>query len=156
MDQPGSGLNAERRPLIVEQPELAHPVRRALALWFTAIAWCAWLVLWLPALTSLTEHFGVAVPWPYRSSERSLQALQQLLDIFPAAIGLVLLVLAANGVISWLYRRLHTRAYATVGTHDLAIRSMLDERSLAAWQDARILQVVHNAEGQVIGAKIVL
>jgi poly-beta-1,6-N-acetyl-D-glucosamine biosynthesis protein PgaD len=155
MDQSGSRPDI-RRPLIIERPDLAHPARRALALCFTALAWCAWLALWLPVLTSVAERFGIALPWAYRSGERSLQALQQLLDVFPVAIGTVLAVLAVNGIISWLYRRVRKpQPHRHIGIQQLANSMTLDERKLTAWQAARVLRVAHNPDGRVIDAHIV-
>ncbi len=156
MDKSGPGPEPSRRPLIIERPELAHPVRRALWVCFTALAWCAWLVLWLPVMTSAAEHFGIALPWRYPSGERNLQVLQELLDVFPVAIGILLVVLAANGVTGWLYRRLHKPvAHRHVDIQQLASGMSLDERDLAAWQSARILRVQHSAEGRVIDADVV-
>jgi poly-beta-1,6-N-acetyl-D-glucosamine biosynthesis protein PgaD len=155
MDQPGSRLDASRHSLIIERPDLAHPLRRFFAVCFTALAWCAWIVLWLPVLAAIAERFHIAFPWPYRSGQHSLEALQGLLHVFPTAITIVIVVLAANGVISWAYRWVHKpQVHGHVGKRQLADSLSLDERKLVAWQAARILHVLHNPEGHVIDAKI--
>lgn len=156
MDKSGSRPGISRQPLIIERPDLEHPVRRALSVCFTALAWFAWFVLWLPVLTFAAERFGIALPWQFPSGERNLQALQELIDVFPAAMGILLVVLAANGVTGWLYRRLHKPVtHHHVDTRQLASGMSLDELKLAAWQRARILRVQHSAEGRVIDADVV-
>ena len=73
--------------MIIERPELAHPVRRALAPVFTALAWTVWVLLWLPVLAAFSDRFAAALPWASPTGYRSLEALRRLLEIFPWRSG---------------------------------------------------------------------
>ena len=155
MDKPGPGRQAAERPLIIERPELAHPVRRALALVITAVAWCAWILLWLPVIDYAAGGLGLDQFWRTRSGALSAQALRDLVSVFPLAMGLLLAALALNGAIGWLYRRLHApAAHAAVDTHALAAGMALDEERLARWQAARVIRVEHNEQGRVVDAQV--
>jgi len=146
----------EQQPLIIERPDLAHPLRRATALLFTLLAWAGWVALWLPVIGSLTAHFGLVLPWINYPGLLSLNSLSQLLDVFPLAIGSVLLVLAINGLISRILRRFNKpQAHGFVGMDRLAAGMALDPDKLTTWQAARILHVEHGPKGRVINARTV-
>ena len=156
MDQPGSRHLAEKTPLIIERPELAHPLRRVSALCLTTVAWAFWLFLWLPVLAMIASHFGWHLPSLPQTSRGSLGALQLLVQVFPLAIGTVFALLAFNGLINWVYRRFKkTAAHAEISDRQLANAMALDAAKLAEWQSARIVSVSHNDQGMVIDAKIV-
>jgi poly-beta-1,6-N-acetyl-D-glucosamine biosynthesis protein PgaD len=142
--------------LIIERPELAHPVRRALAPVFTALAWTVWVLLWLPVLAAFSDRFAAALPWASPTGYRSLEALRRLLEIFPLAVGTVVAVLVLNGAAGWLFRSLRgPKPRGDVGTHELANALALPEDELAAWQAARVVRVEHSAQGRLIDAQIV-
>ena len=161
MDQSGSRRESVRAtqqsPLIIERPDLAHPLRRVFALLFTLLAWGLWVALWLPVLASLAAYCGLPLPWAAAFPEAvSLAALWSLVGVFPLAIGLVILVLAVNG----LYHRINgrfssVRKHRLVGMEQLATGMALDAEQLAHWQSARILHVEHGPRGRVIDARIV-
>ena len=153
--KPGHDQRQERA-LIIERPDLAHPVRRVLAIVFTLLAWGLWIGLWLPVLGSLAAQFGLKLPWISYPGQPSLQALRLLVGVFPLAVGLVLLVLAVNGLISRIHRRSSPPvAHRIVGMDRLATGMALDSVKLATWQSARILHVEHGPLGRVIDARIV-
>jgi poly-beta-1,6-N-acetyl-D-glucosamine biosynthesis protein PgaD len=155
MGEPGPGPGAARA-LIIERPELAHPVRRALAPFFTALAWIAWVLLWLPVLVAVSDRFAAALPWAHPTGYRSLEALRRVLEIFPLAVGAVVAVLALNGAVAWLYRLLRKpQPHADVDTHELADALALPEDKLATWQAARIVRAEHSAQGRLVDAQIV-
>lgn len=156
MDQSGPRVAAEQRPLIIERPDLAHPVRRVLAFVLTLLAWTGFVALWLPALDVAAAALGLPdVPWVFTGT-RNLMALDELFDVFPLAIGLVLLVLATNGLISRIYRRFRKPVHHRfVGMEQLATGMALDQNKLAAWQAARILHVEHGPLGRVINANVI-
>jgi poly-beta-1,6-N-acetyl-D-glucosamine biosynthesis protein PgaD len=155
MDKSGPRPDAARA-LIIERPELAHPVRRALAPVFTALAWIIWVLLWLPVLAAVSDEVAVALPWATPTGYRSLEALRRLLEIFPLAVGAVVAVLALNGAAAWVYRSLRNpKPRGDVGTHELAKALALPADQLAAWQAARVVRAEHSAQGRVIDAKIV-
>ena len=146
----------QQQALIIERPDLAHPVRRVLAILFTLLAWGLWIGLWMPVLGSVAAHFGHELPWVTYPGQLSLQALRLLLSVFPLAIGLVLLVLAVNGLVSRIHRRCYPpAAHRFVGMDRLAAGMALDAGKLASWQSARILHVEHGPHGRVIDARIV-
>ena len=146
----------QQQALIIERPDLAHPLRRVLALMFTLLAWGLWIGLWLPVLGSLAAQFGLELPWVTYPSQLSLQALRLLVGVFPLAVGLVLLVLAVNGLVSCIHRRFNPpAAHRFVGMDRLATGMALDTGKLATWQSARILHVEHGPLGRVLDARIV-
>lgn len=146
----------QQQALIIERPDLAHPLRRVLAILFTLLAWGLWIGLWLPVLGLVAAHFGLELPWVNYPGQLSLHTLRLLVNVFPLAIALVLLVLAVNGLISRIHRRFNPpSALRFVGMDRLAEGMALDPGQLATWQSARILHVEHGPLGRVIDARIV-
>jgi poly-beta-1,6-N-acetyl-D-glucosamine biosynthesis protein PgaD len=144
------------RALIIERPQLAHPVRRVLAPVFTALAWCVWVALWLPVLAAVSDRFAAALPWASPTGYRSLEALRRLLEVFPLAVGAVVAVLAVNGALTWLHRFLRqAKPRGDVPTRELAAALELPEDELAAWQAARVVRATRSAEGRLVDAQIV-
>jgi poly-beta-1,6-N-acetyl-D-glucosamine biosynthesis protein PgaD len=130
-------------------------VRRALAPFFTALAWAIWVLLWLPVLAAISDRFAAALPWASPTGYRSLEALRQLFEAFPLAVGAAAAVLALNGAMTWLYRYVRNPKHrADVDTHELADALALPEDKLAAWQAARIVRAEHSAQGRLVDAQI--
>src|SRR3954467_4883771 len=155
MGESGPRLDAARA-LIIERPELAHPVRRFLAPIFTALAWCIWVLLWLPVLAAVSDRFAAALPWASPTGYRRLEALRRLLEVFPLAVGVVVAVLVVNGAGTWLHRFVRkAKPREDVGTQELAAVLDMPADKLAAWQAARIVRVTHSVEGRLIDAHIV-
>jgi poly-beta-1,6-N-acetyl-D-glucosamine biosynthesis protein PgaD len=155
MGKSGPRLDATRA-LIIERPELAHPVRRFLAPIFTALAWCIWVLLWLPVLAAVSDRFAAALPWASPTGYRSLEALRRLLEVFPLSVGVVVAVLAVNGAGTWLHRFLRkANRRQDVGTQELAADLHLPEDKLSAWQGARVVRATHSDDGRFIDAQIV-
>ncbi len=141
-------------PLIIERPDLAHPVRRAISYLLTAGGWLLWLVMWVPFLAALGRYLGYQVPEIAFPSQISLQSFLILVKMLPfvigAAIGLMLL--------SFLWDKLKTHAgfpdrrWRPVGLDRLAHSMALEPQQLAAWQSAQVLYVHHGDHGNVIDA----
>ena len=72
-------------PLIIERPDLAHPVRRAVSYALTALAWLFWLMMWLPFLAALGRHLGYNLPEIYFPSQISLHSFLALVNILKLA-----------------------------------------------------------------------
>lgn len=145
-----------QKPLIIERPDLAHPVRRMLALSLTVGAWCGLVAMWIPVFGALAVSLGVPLTRGIYPSAEGVVALRGLLEVFPAAVGLVLIVLAVNGLLSWVLRRFAAPpVHRFVGMEQLATGVALDPKQLAEWQSGRILHVEHGPLGRVIGARIV-
>lgn len=145
-----------QKPLIIERPELAHPVRRVVAFALTVAAWIGLVAMWVPVFgvlaVALGMPFGAAPP----AGRDGALALQGLLEVFPVAVGLVLLVLAVNGLINRGFRRLTpSSVHRFVGMEQLATGVALDPKQLAEWQSGRILHVEHGPLGRVTGARVV-
>lgn len=156
MDQSRPRRNIEQRPLIIERPDLAHPVRRALAFVLTLLAWIAFIAIWLPALDITAVALGLPLPSNVFWSVSNTVALRNLFDVFPLAIGLLLLVLALNGLINWLYQHFtKPKTHRFVGMEQLATGLALDESKLTEWQGACILHVEHGPLGRVVNAKVI-
>lgn len=146
----------DQRPLIIERSDLAHPVRRVVAFVLTLAAWFGLIAMCVPVLSLLAGMLGL--PFAQGASSRSdgVVALQGLLDEFPLAVSLVLLVLAVNGVLSWVSRRISAPVtHRYVGMEQLAVGMALDPKALAEWQSGRILHVEHGPAGRVVSAQVI-
>lgn len=154
MDQSRPGHQSERLPLIIERPDLAHPVRRVLAVVFTSVAWGLWLLMWFPFLFALGRHFGYDLPKLHFDSHFGLESFFSLLHITPylmATVGLILLIgLIREKVRSHIGYK--SERWRPVGMERLATGAALDVDRLAQWQSARILYVEHGPLGRVTNA----
>src|SRR3954466_590508 len=132
-------------------------IRAARECWLTiALAWCVWVVLWLPVLAAVSDRFAAALPWASPTGYRSLEALRRLLEVFPLSVGVVVAVLAVNGAGTWLHRFLRkANRRQDVGTQELAAGLHLPEDKLSAWQGARVVRATHSDDGRFIDAQIV-
>ena len=156
MDKPGPRSESRRRPLIIERPDLAHPARRFLARCFTLLAWGLWIGLWLPVFGAVGMKYGIELPEFFRSSRMSMQALQQLLDVFPLAVGMVLVLLAVSGIGSKILRLVRgPKEHCVLGIEQLASGMALDVEKLKEWQSGRIVHVEHGSMGRVLNAQVI-
>lgn len=145
-----------QKPLIIERPELAHPVRRVAALLLTVAAWVGLIAMWIPVFGILAVALGAPLTRGIYPSVEGVVALRGLLEVFPAAVGLVLVVLGGNGLLSWVLRRFAApTVHRFVGMEQLATGVALDPKQLAEWQSGRVLHVEHGPLGRVTGARIV-
>ena len=153
MDKSRPGHQA-RLPLIIERPDLTHPVRRVMALLATTLAWLLWLVMWIPFIAALGRHFGFDLPEIFFPSQISLDSFFALLHVTPYVLAFAAAVLIA----SYLREKLKARfgkpdeRWRPVGIARLASSTALDPELLAAWQAAQILYVEHGPLGRVTGA----
>lgn len=152
MDEPRPRHQTRRLPLIIERPDLAHPLRRVLALFATSLAWLLWLAMWIPFLAALGRHLGYPLPAIAFPSQVSLDSFFALLRIGPYVVGCAVAVVALS------YLREKTRPVRTderwrpIGTARLATGAALDPDRLAEWQTAQILYVAHGPHGRVSSA----
>ncbi len=141
-------------PLIIERPDLAHPVRRFVSYLLTAGGWLLWLAMWLPFLAALGRHLGYQLPEIAFPSQISLHSFLVLVEILPfvagAAIGLMLL--------SYLWEKVKSHAgfpdsrWRPVGMDRLARDAALEPDKLAQWQQTQVLYVEHGTQGRVTNA----
>ena len=160
MDQSGSrpGYNPadhEERPLIIERPDLSHPLRRVSAFVFTLAAWLLLAAWWFPIWGLVVGELR-AITGVDRSQAAGALALHSLVELFPVACVLVAAVLLVNGLLSGLYKRWsRPKPLRAVGMEQLAGGMALDVDQLAVWQSARILRVEHGPRGRVVDATVV-
>jgi poly-beta-1,6-N-acetyl-D-glucosamine biosynthesis protein PgaD len=160
MDQSGSRpgnspANHEERPLIIERPDLSHPLRRVSAFVFTLAAWLMLLAWWFPIWELVAGEFSAITSMDRRAGAGAL-ALHSLVELFPLAFALVAAVLLANGLLALIRKKLSPpKVKRSVGMAQLASGMALDVDQLAAWQSARILHVEHGPHGNVVDAKVV-
>ncbi len=143
-----------RLPLIIERPDLTHPVRRVMALLATTLAWLLWLVMWIPFIAALGRHFGFDLPEIFFPSQISLDSFFALLYVTPY----VLVFAAAVLIASYLREKLKAHfgkpdeRWRPVGIARLASSTALDPELLATWQATQILYVEHGPLGRVTDA----
>lgn len=153
MDESRPGHQA-RLPLIIERPDLTHPVQRVMALLATTLAWLLWLLMWIPFIAALGRHFGLDLPEIFFPSQISLDSFFALLHITPYVLAFAVTILIA----SYLREKLKARfgkpdeRWRPIGAARLASSAALDPEQLAAWQAAQILYVEHGPRGRVTGA----
>ena len=141
-------------PLIIERPDLAHPVRRAVSYALTALAWLFWLMMWLPFLAALGRHLGYNLPEIYFPSQISLHSFLALVNVLPTVVGIAL----GGLLLRFLWEKMKPHIgraderWRPVGTKRLASGLALDPERLAAWQSAQILYVEHGPHGRVTDA----
>lgn len=153
MDKSRPGHQA-RLPLIIERPDLAHPVQRVMALLATSLAWLLWLLMWIPFIAALGRHFGLDLPEIFFPSQVSLDSFFALLHVTPYVLAFAAMLL----ITGYLREKLKARfgksddRWRPVGMDRLATGAALDPDKLAAWQKAQILYVEHGPRGRVTGA----
>jgi len=143
-----------RLPLIIERPDLTHPVQRVMALLATSLAWLLWLVMWIPFIAALGRHFGLDLPEIFFPSQISLDSFFALLHVTPYVLAFAAAILIS----SYLREKFKTRfgkpdeRWRPIGIARLANSTALDPEQLATWQAAQILYVEHGPRGRVTGA----
>lgn len=154
MDESRPRHQARRLPLIIERPDLAHPVRRVMAVVITTLAWLLWLAMWVPFLFALGRHFGYDLPDIFFPSQIGLDTFLALVNVMPHVIGVAILVFLASAVRERLKARIGKAGerWRPVGMARLATGAALAPDKLAAWQKAQILYVEHGPLGRVSDA----
>ena len=154
MDESRPRHQTRRLPLIIERPDLAHPLRRAIGLFVTVLAWLLWLAMWIPFLAALGRYLGYDLPEIYFPSQISLHSFLSLVNILPTVVGIAVALVMT----SYLREKMKSRAdqpderWRPIGTARLATGLALDPERLAAWQTAQILYVEHGPRGRVTDA----
>lgn len=144
------------RPLIIERPDLAHPLRRTVAFVLTVAAWVGFAAMWLPIFGLAADALGFTVEFGLSPGETGVLALRGLLQLFPVAIALIVLVLVVNGAVGLVFRHIvPERRHRFVGMDQLATGMALDVEKLKTWQSGRILHVEHGPLGRVTDARVV-
>jgi len=155
MDESRPRHQARRLPLIIERPDLVHPLRRVLAVVVTTFAWLVWLAMWVPFLFALGRHFGYDIPEILFPSQISLATFLSLVEVMPYVVGVAVLVFLASALREKLKARIGKAddRWRPVGMARLATGAALDPDKLAAWQKAQILYVEHGPLGRVTNAR---
>ena len=154
MDEPRPRHQARRLPLIIERPDLAHPLRRVSAVVITTLAWLFWLAIWVPFLFALGWHLGYDLPEILFPSQISLATFLSLVEVMPYVVGVAVVVFLVGALRERLKARIGKAddRWRPVGMHRLATGAALDPDKLAAWQKAQILYVEHGPRGRVTDA----
>lgn len=153
MDESRSG-HPTRLPLIIERPDLAHPVRRAVGMLLTLLCWAVWLGMWLALLHAVRPDLGLELPRFLRLQGVSLESFSALARLLPYALASALAVLLA----AYLLERFRGRAarpdlrWRPVGMERLARDAALEPGNLDRWQAAQVLYVEHGPLGRVKNA----
>ena len=157
MDQSRPRHQARRLPLIIERPDLAHPLRRVMAVVITTLAWLFWLAMWVPFLFALGRYFGYDLPEILFPSQISLDTFLSLAHVMPYVIGVAILFFLVSALREKLKARIGKAddRWRPVGMARLATGAALDPDKLAAWQKAQILYVEHGPLGRVTDASTV-
>lgn len=131
-------------------------MRRLAAFVITLLAWVGWIAMWIPVVGVVAVWLGAPLERGAYPSQTSVLALRELMSLFPAALGVVVLILAINGIVGLAYRRIAPpKPKPFVGMDRLATGMALDVDKLAAWQSSRVLHVEHGPQGRVTDATIV-
>jgi poly-beta-1,6-N-acetyl-D-glucosamine biosynthesis protein PgaD len=153
MDESRPG-HPTRLPLIIERPDLAHPVRRAVGLVLTLLAWGVWLGMWFVLITTVGRSLGFDLPHVLLPSAVSLGSFQILVRLLPYAIATAVTAL----VLAYLFERFKRHwaksdeRWRPVGMARLARDAALEPENIERWQQAQILYVEHGPRGRVTNA----
>jgi poly-beta-1,6-N-acetyl-D-glucosamine biosynthesis protein PgaD len=154
MDQSGSRNKTQHTPLIINRPDLNHPIKRVIAVIATIMAWGVWLYLWVPFVLDLGRRFGFDLPGREISSQISLDSFMVLLRVMPYVFIFAVLIVMVGLFIEKLRARfpgLRTR-WRPVGKARLVTGDADNSDRIASWQSARVLSVEHGPLGRVIHA----
>jgi poly-beta-1,6-N-acetyl-D-glucosamine biosynthesis protein PgaD len=156
MDESRPG-HPTRLPLIIERPDLAHPVRRTVGLVLTLLAWGVWFGLWFVLLATIGRSLGFDFPLILLPTAVSRESLRILIYLLPYAIATAVAVLALAYALERLKRRWARpdERWRPVGLERLAHDAALDPANIARWQQAQILYVEHGPGGHVSNASTV-
>ena len=153
MDKSRPGHPA-RLPLIIERPDLAHPVRRLLGLVLTLLAWGVWLAMWFVLITTAGRALGLDLPHVKLPSAVSLGSLQILLGLLPYAIATAVTAL----LLAYVFERFKRHwgksdeRWRPIGLDRLAHDAALESGNVERWQQAQVVYVEHGPNGQVTNA----
>jgi poly-beta-1,6-N-acetyl-D-glucosamine biosynthesis protein PgaD len=154
MDESRPG-HPTRLPLIIERPDLAHPVRRVVGLVLTLLAWGVWFGMWFVLLATIGRSLGFDLPHILLPTAVSRESLSILVRLLPYAIATAVAAL----VLAYAFERLKRRwakldeRWRPVGLERLAHDAALDPENIARWQQAQILYVEHGPGGHVSNAR---
>jgi poly-beta-1,6-N-acetyl-D-glucosamine biosynthesis protein PgaD len=153
MDESRPG-HPTRLPLIIDRPDLAHPVRRVVGFMLTLLCWGIWVGMWLVLLATLGYEIGFELPPFLTPQVISLQSFRALAHLLPYALAATAALLLA----AYLFDRLKRRwagpdeRWRPVGLARLARDAALDPENIERWQQAQVLYVEHGPLGRVINA----
>lgn len=153
MDESRPG-HPTRLPLIIERPDLAHPVRRAVGLVLTLLAWGVWLGMWYVLAATIGHSLGFALPKLLMPSSVTLDSFQTLLRLLPYAIATAVAAI----LLAYVFERLKQllgktdERWRPVGMARLARDAALEPENIERWQQAQILYVEHGPQGRVRNA----
>jgi len=153
MDQPRP-RHSPRLPLIIERPDLAHPLARLLGLLLTSLAWLVWLGAWAVVMMTLGRKLGFDLPEIALSSPVSFGSIVMLLELVPWLIAAALFAV----LLAYLGERFRTAGkrvderWRPLGIERLARDAALDPQRIDEWQAAQILYVEHGPQGRVSNA----
>ena len=153
MDESRPG-NPTRLPLIIDRPDLAHPVRRVVGVALTLACWGIWLAMWFVLLANLGHGIGFELPrflTPRVVSQASFLALANLLPYAVATAAALLFAAYAYDRLKRRWGRTDDR-WRPVGMDRLARDAALDPDNLARWQQTQVLYVEHGPQGRVRNA----
>jgi poly-beta-1,6-N-acetyl-D-glucosamine biosynthesis protein PgaD len=156
MDESRPG-NPTRLPLIIERPDLAHPVRRVVGVLLTLLCWGVWLGMWFVLFASMGQELGFELPRFLQPRGVSLSSFRALANLLPYALAAALALLLA----AYLFERLGRRwrapdtRWRPIGMDRLARDAALDPQNLELWQATQILYVEHGSRGRVKSASAV-
>ena len=146
--------NPTRLPLIIDRPELAHPVRRVVGVVLTLFFWVIWLGMWYILFATFAHSLGFNPPRLFMPSAVTTQSFKALAHLLPYALTTVAALLLA----AYAYERLKRRwakpdeRWRPVGMARLARDAALDPQNIERWQQEQVLYVEHGPRGRVINA----
>lgn len=156
MDQSGPGRSPQQ-PLIIERPDLTHPLHRVLGIGVTLAAWAVWLLMWFWLAQAALAIVGLRLPGPMPPGTLSLSSFKALMNVAPLAALCMAAALALGVLRRWWVRRVMDRhaPVRLVGLDRLARDAALNPARVRAWHDEQILYVEHGPMGRVKDASAV-
>lgn len=153
MDQSGPGRSPQQ-PLIIERPDLTHPLSQVLGIGITLAAWAVWLLMWFWLAQAALASVGLRMPGPMPPGTLSLSSFKALMSMAPLAAMCMGAALALGVLRRWWLRRVMGRhaPVRPVGLDRLARDAALDPARVRAWQGEQILYVEHGPMGRVSDA----